>query len=240
MDTKGELIGAFHDIPIEVYHHPDCPAISSTQLKTVLKKSVAHWKYAKQEDTDSLSFGRLFHDFISDPQLLAKYDPSKKSYKDILLASVMFKNMMDHPIARSLVEGAKHEVTFFSRDKETGLLKKCRVDGINGNIVFDFKSTKDASMESFISDCKRYNYRIQAAYYLEIVSEVMGQSFTDFRFIASEKEEPNMTAVYRTHDRSLAAAHYEIREGLNKIKLAIDSGSDGWNGYSKSLTDILI
>ena len=234
LESKGELVGAFEDIPIEVYHHPECPGISSTTLKTVLKRSYAHLGHSKF-DTKEMSFGRLFHSFISEPHLIE----SAKS-KDVLLAHKMYANMMRHPIISSLMNGAQHEVTFFSKDEETGLLKKCRADGYNQGIVFDVKTTQDASLGSFVNDCKRYNYRSQAAYYLEVISEAMGFRHEDFRFIASEKEDPCESAIYRTHARSIEEASQEIRIALNKIKEAIDGGVSTWKGYSLNDTEILI
>lgn len=240
LHSKRELVGCFNDIPIEVYHHPECPGISSTQIKTVLKRSISHLKHAK-EDTEELTFGRLFHAFISEPWTIQNAKSS-----DVLLAKKMFDNMMKHPVIRALMRGAKHEVTFFSYDQETGLLKKCRADGINdldagySPIVFDFKTTKNASLDSFTSDCKRFNYRLSAAYYLEIISEVYGSRTEDFRLIACEKEEPCEAAIYRVHSRSLEEANNEIRIALNKIKEAIDKGESAWTGYSLNAIDILI
>jgi len=234
MHLAGDLVGWFDDLPIEIYHHPECPGISSTTLKTVLKRSVAHLKHDKI-DTEELSFGRLFHSFISEPHLI-----NIAKSKDVLLAKKMYDNMMRHPIVRSLMIGAQHEVTFFSKDQDTGLLKKCRADGYSEGIVFDFKTTRDASLGSFTNDCKRYNYRLSAAYYLEIISEATGVRHEDFRFIACEKEDPCETAIYRTHSRSIEEASQEIRIGLNKIKDAIDKGEYAWKGYSQNVTDILI
>lgn len=232
--NDGQLVGAFDGIPIEVYHHPLCPGISSTMLKTAIKRSMAHMNFDK-EDNEQLSFGRLFHSFISEPHLIQ----NAKS-KDVLLAQKMFTNMMKHPIVNSLMRGARHEITFFSTDMETGLTKKCRADGYNEGIVFDFKTTRNASLDSFISDCKRFNYRISAAYYLEIISEVFGERHEDFRLIACEKEDPCEVSVYRVHSRSIEEAAQEIRGGLNKIKEAFDKGELAWKGYSQNVTDILI
>lgn len=237
LHSRGELVGAFDNIPIEVYHHPSCPGISSTQLKVVMKKSIAHWEASRSEDTEEKAFGRIFHNFISEPHLI-----DKAKSKDILLASTMFNNMKQHPIARSLLHGAQFEVSFFSIDQETGLLKKCRADLIqwDDKIVGDFKSTRDASLDSFLYDCKKFGYRTSAAFYLEIISEAMNDRWEDFRLIASEKEHPNQTAVYRIHEKSLQEAQAEIRTGLNKIKEAIDRGEYAWKGYSQNVTDILI
>jgi len=239
LHSKGELIGAFDDLPIEVYHHKDCPGISSTQLKMVMKKSITHWEECRYQDSEEKAFGRIFHNYISEPNLIGK---GNYKAKDIILASTMFENMRKHPTAKALLNGAQFEVSFFSKDQETGLLKKCRADLIHFDerIVGDFKSTRDASLDSFTYDCKKFGYRTSAAYYLEIISEAMGERFEDFRLIASEKEPPNQTAVYRIHEKSIQEAQIEIRAGLNKIKEAIDRGDYAWKGYSQNVTDIII
>lgn len=237
LESKGELVGAYEKIPIEVYHHPDCPGISSTQLKTVLRKSITHWELRRDEDSEEKAFGRIFHNFISEPHLI-----EKARSQDILLADEMFTNLKKHPVAKALLSGAKYEVSFFSKDEATGLTKKCRADLIHFDqkVVGDFKSTRDASLDSFLYDCKKFGYKFSASYYLEIISEVMGERYEDFRLIASEKEPPRQTAVYRVHQKSIEDAQPEIRAGLNKIKDAIDKGLGAWKGYSKDTVDIII
>lgn len=237
------LIGAFSDIPIEVYHHPQCPAVSSSMLKTTLRRSFSHWKTGHNIDSEGLSFGNLFHQFVSEPHKIRENKEStgkKANYADIFVANKMFDKMMRQPIVRSMMRGASHEVSYFSLDKETGLLKKCRLDGYNNGIVFDFKSTRDASQNSFIQDCRKFDYRLSAAYYLEIVSEVTGQIHDNFVWIASEKEDPHECALYNLHRKSIEAASQDIREALNKIKLAIDTSENGWDGYSRNVTEIMI
>lgn len=237
MAEKGELIGSFNDIPIEVYHHPRCPGVSSSQLKTVLKRSFSHWKTGHNIDAGVARFGNLFHQFASEPH---KIRSNENKPAEMILANTMYEKMMNQPIVRSLMMGAEHEISYFSIDAETGILKKARVDGINEGIVFDFKSTRDASLYSFIGDCKKFDYRLSAAYYLEVVSEVTGIAHTDFRWIACEKEAPNECAIYKLNPSCLEPASNDIRAALNKIKLAVDTGPARWEGYSQNVIEVIL
>src|SRR4051812_16285277 len=72
MEARGELERAsFDDVPISVYHHPSCPGISSTTIKTVLKKSWNHVGTGGGAEKESFRFGSAFHCFNNEPHLFA-------------------------------------------------------------------------------------------------------------------------------------------------------------------------
>jgi hypothetical protein len=260
MEASGDLDRArFSDIPIEVYHHPDCPGISSSQIKLILERSFAHYK-AKVE-TYALRFGNVFHTYTNEPDTFADtYEIAPTSSKrskewfsaqrknagqkilitidEFYLAKFMSNKVFDHPEAGPLLQGATFEETFFSRDEETGILKKCRVDARKGLVLSDLKSTENASARAFRSDAIRYGYGISAAYYCEIVTEVLGQIVDDFRLLACEKPSPHEVAVYKIHEGSLQDGEQKFREVLRTVA-AIESGKQTWKGYPFNQTIII-
>lgn len=254
MSERGELDRqSFDDIPIQVYHHPLCPGTSSTTIKTILKKSYNHCGYG-YGDSDSFRFGSAFHCFNNEPHLFrdayhvcpfnsrrggdweaAKTIAGGKGkiilmQRDFRTIEVMSKKLWEHPDARELLVDAQYEITFFSRDAETGVLKKCRVDAIKNKVISDLKTTWDASPEQFRWDAKKYLYDISAAYYLEVVSEFYQELLNTFYLIPCEKEEPHEITTYQVHPDSIAAASEQIRIGLRKIAAA-QNDPKAWRGY---------
>ena len=241
MEKEGLLEKAmFDDIPNEVYHA--CVGVSSSTIKKIYSQSFAHLSGGNKKSVP-FRFGSAFHIFNNEPELFETlYKVSKRESKSEPRENITFlsfekitkmsENIMKHPEASKLVTGAKSEISFFSRDKETGILKKCKVDGISkNNELYDLKTCEDASPSAFGNDARKWLYRISAAYYLNIVSEVLETCLRDFYLIPSEKVDPHACAVYKVDQRSLSKADGEIRETLLKIKEK-NSNPDYFNGYS--------
>lgn len=255
MEAAGRLDRAcFDDIPIQVYHHPSCPGVSSTTIKTILKKSWNHVGFDVR-DREAFRFGSAFHCLNNEPHLFREtyhvcpfdgrrgqdWDKERARaggkiilmQKEFRCLEVMTKKLWLHPEASDLLTGAQFEMTYFSRDHETGVLKKCRVDAIKQmarKVVSDLKTTQDASPEQFRRDCFNFLYRISAAYYLEIVSEFYDELINDFYLIPCEKEEPHEVTDYRVDDESIAAAGDDIRNVLRKIA-ELKQNPKVWRGY---------
>lgn len=252
--AEGNLVGCFADIPVDVYHHPECPGISSTQLKGILKKSYKHYELERGKSTPDTRFGSAFHCFVNEPEAFVNtYQiihgtkseflmPGKLALRDedFITIQEMAKKLFAHPDAGPLLCGAQNEFTYFSMDQETGLLKKCRLDAFKDNVISDLKSCQDASREAFIRDSRKYLTRISAAYYLEIVSEVLGERLGDFRLIACEKLPPYEIAVYPVDQSSINTASLEIRRALKTIKEIQQNGSQAWRGYQLNNSPISI
>lgn len=255
MEGRGELDRAsFDDIPIQVYHHPSCPGISSTTIKTVLKRSFNHVGAKAAVEKESFRFGSAFHCFNNEPHLfkdtyyVCPFDKKKGDewkehaargkgkiilmQREFACLTVMSRKLWLHPDAKLLLEGAQFEITYFIRDARTGVLKKCRVDAIQPQkrIISDLKTTWDASPEPFTWDCRKYLYRISAAYYMQIVSEFYGELFTDFFLIPCEKTEPYEITVYPIGQESWQKGCTEVAEALDKIA-AIKKDPTAWRGY---------
>lgn len=254
MADRGTLTGCFADIPADVYHHVSCPGISSTQLKGIIKKSLRHFSTEKRRETAALNFGTAFHCFVNEPELfLSTYQIVHGVGTETLMAGrialdlsdfdtiqVMQKKIFEHPDAGPLLTDAQFELTYFSVDSETGVLKKVRVDAIKNKIVSDLKSCGDASAESFARDARKYLYRVSGAYYLEVVSEVIGEKLNQFCLIACEKLAPHEINVFRISDQSLQKANLEIRAALEVIRNVSEQGDKAWSGYGLGIKDLYI
>jgi hypothetical protein len=264
MEKRGELDRAsFSDIPIQVYHHQDCPGISSTTIKNVLQRSWNHHVIGAVEESDALRFGSAFHCYVNEPHLFnstyyvcpfnekrgGEWKDAKASAhfrgQIILMQNefesiqVMSTKLFQHPQAKQLLEGAQYEVTYFSRDAVTGLLKKCRLDAIKGKLPSDLKSTFNASEEEFSKIARRLLYRVSAAFYTEILSEYHGELFEEFYLIPCEKIEPFEIAVRPVSQDSMARGNEEVRATLDKIA-RIKKDPNAWKGYDLGLNPLSI
>jgi len=166
--------------------------------------------------------------------------PINESSDNAVALRAMVANVKAHPSIAPLIAGARHEVTFFSVDSQTGLLKRCRVDAYKEEIVIDYKTTRDASPFAFARDCMKLGYRISAAYYLEIVSEVMGSMHRDFRIVAVENTSPFSAALYKADERSIFYGEEDVRSALTAIAKYQEEGDDAWTGYPLGMRELMI
>lgn len=254
MADRGILTGCFADIPVEIYHDKRCPGFSSTQLKGILKKSYKHWELEDGIDTKATRFGTAFHCFVNEPETFvntyqiihnkksAFLEPGKIALMDddFKTIEVMSKKLFSHPDAGPLLQDAQNELSYFSIDQQTGVLKKCRIDAIKDGKISDLKTTTDASIESFGRDSRKYMTRVSAAYYLEIVSEVLGEHLNTFNLIACEKNEPYEIAVYKVSDISIEKGSSEVRKALGIIQNISENPEKAWRGYDLGIQDIYI
>lgn len=256
MEAAGKLDRAcFTDLPVQVYHDPRCPGISSTAIKTILKRTWAHHEAHADPTKESFRIGSAFHCFATEPNrfrdeyIICPFEYKRghdwKEFKaraeseqriilmpdELSMVAAMNKRLWAHPDSSPLLIGAQFEVTYFSRDQQSGVLKKARVDAITKTKkISDLKSTFDASPEGFRRDCINFFYRISAAYYLEVASGFYGEQLTEFNLISCEKGVPYEISVYEVAAESLATATEEIRTALAKIQ-HIQQNPQAWRGY---------
>jgi len=113
------------------------------------------------------------------------------------------------------------EYSFFTDDtfkKFSPLKFRVRPDKMlvaqeNPMAIIDWKSCKDASISAFRSDFFRYRYDIQATFYCM----VLGLEYSDFYFVAIEKEYPYNSAVYTISYETYTKAANDMTTALVQI-----------------------
>ena len=234
--------------------------ISSTDLKK-LAKSPAHFRYWKdhpQEDTPALLFGRLAHkyvlekDKISDefaiaPEIDKRTKQGKEDWaffqeqnegKDIIMpsdfqkAKEMRESLYNTPFAEKLLSGKK-ELSFFTKDDETGLVIKCRPDCLteigDAHILIDYKTCDDASSDAFMRSAINLMYDLQMAFYKDIMDKIRGVDHNVI-FIAQEKKAPYVANILEANEYFIRSGRDMYRTYLNIYKECVDSGN--WYGYT--------
>ena len=241
----------------ENYHKSK--AVSRSNLFN-MRKSPAHYLAALSEPerkTDSFEFGTAFHMLMLQQKLfektyaiLPKLDMRYKENREIrkqleesgktILTEEEFKRMCDMRIsvlsnkyARALLSGEK-EASYYWIDDMTGIKCKCRPDCRTDlkttSVIVDIKTCTDASTESFVKDCIKYGYDLQAAMYTAGVEQIEKKKHK-FVFLAVEKNPPYALNVLEADEFLIRKGYDDFRLYLGMLKQCSDTGNFyGYNG----------
>lgn len=241
-----------YNLSNEQYHLD--PSISSSAVKTVIQKSVAHWKYGERKANVAFDLGTACHTLVLEPHLsnTVRCGPEtrrgkewKEAYEaaqadgavlltegDYRLAVDMAQAVRANPAAAQLLGGSLTcEASVFARDSINDLDLRCRPDGWRKDIaaLIDLKTTVDASPEGFAKQCANLSYHVQEAFYRRVMT-LAGEEIDRFAFIAVEKEPPFAVGVYELDWRSLDEGKAAVQYGLELISKAKKAGDFG-TGY---------
>jgi exodeoxyribonuclease VIII len=240
------------DMTNEEYHaHPN---ISSSDVKAVASKSLAHWKAKVYKASPAFALGSAVHALVLEPEknLVLRGPEDRRGNKwkeaqlaadldgkillteaDFDLAEKIAEETRAHPVvARYLIDKTfVAEASFFATDPITGVNIKCRPDGYlqDHGVVFDIKTTRDASPSGFPREIRGYNYDLQAAFYLRCL-RAAGYEARSFIFVAVEKEAPFAVGLHELTEDYLAVADMRVTATLEEISRAeaFDTFQTGW------------
>lgn len=255
----GEFSLGIYDCYTNAEYHAH-EAVSKSDLD-LIHKSPAHYKAARHEDTPALRFGTAFHcavlendrfnatytviegdrrtkavkDSIKDAEAAGKIILTADDFNAIMsMAQAVFKN----PICAALLRGSLKEHSVFS--ELDGVRVKCRPDGwsTEKGVLFDLKSTEDASPEGFARTVTKYRYHVQDAFYRHVVASATNCDADDlsFIFIAVEKKPPFAVALYQLDELATLQGWVEARDDMRRYRDAQTSGK--WCGYSPKIESL--
>jgi exodeoxyribonuclease VIII len=235
-------------------YHAD-PAISASQLKTVMQSPYHFWSRYLDPDrvamvpTAAMRFGSLAHCAVLEPDELSKryqLAPDRRtkegkaavvemaaagieavSEADMVLAVNMAIAVHGHPTAGALLQSGQAEQSFWWDDIPTGLRCKCRPDWFDGTTIVDLKTCQDASPTGFAKAVANFGYSIQAAHYLA------GTLATRFIFVAVEKTAPYAIGVYQLNTEALIHGSIARHNALQRIQDA--RAINEWPGYTDGI-----
>ena len=132
----------------------------------------------------------------------------------------------------------RSELAGFAEDPETGLMLKAKFDYApkTGSVLFDLKTTADASPKKFNWSAKDFGYDIQAVHYMH-VAKLCGLDYDQFIFVVVEKSAPYLTASYILEDETRERAENRYRMLLESFKECKDS-NDFSQGYDEELMEL--
>lgn len=264
--------GFYPDLSNSDYHGSQ--GVSSTQLKTLLKRTPAHLLHgmsSEHESTAAMNLGTAVHTLVLEPE---KFDSeimvapkvekrtnagkaewaafeAQSNGKTIITAeqyekaSAMADSVRSHPIARILIDDAITESSIFWWYKSTDAdddtwfkeLAKVRPDGLckSHPVIFDVKTTTDASFSEFARTIEKFGYDTSAAFYKEGVNqceellELTGRiAYTKFVFIVVESEDPFLCALYEMSEEWLDLGRAKFRRAMHTLKRARENDFPGY------------
>jgi len=243
------------DMSNEEYHSID--GISSSAVKAVYKKALAHWKGQKIAQSAAFAMGNAVHANLleADKNLVIKGPKTKASaaFKDmkenltedqVLLTEVEFnvancitRGALDNRICAEALQHKErvNEISIFVEDPVSGLMLKTRPDLMieSRNMVYDVKTTQDASPKGFLSECVKYGYFLQGAHYV-YTCKLAGYDVNRFAFIACEKSAPFLSHLHIMGPEVMEWATVELHKTLAIIAKA-EKETDyrtGWGDYT--------
>ncbi len=148
----------------------------------------------------------------------------------------MKQKVLSETTTKEIVTGARVEQSIFWIDPETQMLCKCRPDIWHDNFIVDLKTTEDASEAEFRRSIAKYGYHIQLGMIQEGLKHQENIDMRNFLFLAQEKKEPNLNAVYQLDEESIAIGIQEFKETLWEIKECHEK--DYFPGYSTKMISL--
>lgn len=158
-----------------------------------------------------------------------------KSHEQVLGMTAAVES---HPEAQRIFASGYAETSVFAKDPKYSFMWKVRPDWITPDgAVVDLKSCQDASPEGFQKQIGSYQYHIQAALYMRVLTWATGRDHKHWFFVAVEKEPPHCCAVYALDDfRSLDSANLKIDRARRRYAWCLDW--DEWHGYGDEIKSI--
>ena len=149
-------------------------------------------------------------------------------------AETMVNNIMNHAEAAAIIQDSKKQVSIVWEDEETGILCKGRPDIVHGDMIWDLKTTIDASPEQFTRTIGNGGYHIQAGIYSGAWYNATNTT-TKFGFMVCESEKPHGVALYEMGNDSMIAGQLVFKRALAKVADYIENGLQGYSAFAEPI-----
>jgi hypothetical protein len=151
------------------------------------------------------------------------------SLEDYERLCAMRDSLYGNERAKSLVEGAIYESSYFWQDEHSGLMIKSRPDILHPNIYVDLKTIDDASPQNYQREMAKYGYHTQAAMVRDGVYTLTGEKLSACLNICVETKYPHCIGIYIIDPAAIEAGHCEYKQLLLDLKHAI--GNNEFSDY---------
>jgi hypothetical protein len=233
------------------YHAND--AISSSDVKMVHSKSLAHWKAKTYSSSPVFDMGTAVHAMVLEEAKGVVRGPETRrgkawaeAYEEAQANDQTLLTAADYDLARNIADSVLfhpagqrmagpttvNEASFFATDPETELKIKCRPDSYwdAKGVLYDLKTCQDASPRGVAKDMIAYNYAIQQAFYMHCLEQA-GYEASQFVFVHVEKTGAHSVSTNIIHEEYLDWAKGEMHMTLRKIAKANEAQKwdTGWS-----------
>jgi len=123
------------------------------------------------------------------------------------------------------LETGKVEVPYFIECKETGLMKKGRVDYLKTEkFLCDLKFAASNDDFEIAKSFREYEYHLRAAYYLDLHNETTGEEIDTFIYVIVSKGENPTCRILKLSERDINAGRVIYKERLRTIAECYKTG----------------
>lgn len=208
--------------------------------ETYGKRDAAEEDDEEEAENEDLKFGTAVHAAVLEPDMFSAtylvampYDArtkAGKAYRDDLAQKckaegkialhpkehaaclAIAQRIRRHPVASGFFTGGRAEQSFFTLDKERGVVRKCRPDYLhdNGFALVDLKTAKSVNPTIFGADAARSGYHLAAPWYLDITEDLYGEAPKHFVWVAAEKKPPYAIGVFFAEQADIDAARTKM------------------------------
>lgn len=152
----------------------------------------------------------------------------------------MTRSLLEHPLAPKLMKGSAVEANGYLYDKDLDIYWLIKPDIFkvtkNKVMITDYKSTADASGESFGKSTANFGYHIQAAMYIDIAERILGRTVDEYSFVITEQGEPYTTEVKHLNGADIELGRQIYTTEAQRIVKCLREHKKGtkkyWSGYS--------
>ena len=260
-------VGIHRGVPAEVYHAWPLPSNSRlTTLRRSpahLKYELEH----PTPPTAAMRLGTALHAAVLEPSAFAETYAVLPDFGDLRSSKARAERdlfMVDHSDVQFLTPGdfaavesmrnsifsvapafalldaaSEVELSAVFDEPVSGQRCKFRADGIVSEpaVIFDLKTTIDASPESFAKSVFNFGYHRQAALYLHGAAAV-GLTIDAFVILAVENTPPYAAAAYRIMDEAVEAGWDELSRLLDRYARCDRAGE--WPAYPDKIIDLAL
>ena len=242
----------------EEYHASEGISASGIKLLLKCPKKY-HWQYIlgnrEGGSTEALKFGSGLHTLLLEPKkfeeeyIVLDEMPRKNSnaYKELIEKNsgktILKRDEYNQMLGMSqaftesdnshliLSDDCMIEQSIFWKDEETGILLKSRPDFVNheAKIIFDLKTTNDASFDGFRKSKLSYEYDIQAYTQQLAVYCLTGEMYLVCH-IAIEKEAPYIVKGWEVTEPEFTMGEFKLRKALQYYNDCMRLNK--WRGYT--------
>ena len=251
--TKGSL----YKIPDSWYF--DGPGLSKSKLDLIHKAPSKFECGYEHQDSKEMGIGRLFHSMVLEPETLdRKYIRAPKinrrtkagkeewqefmdfaQFKEVVAdddwatAEGMTETLCSSETYDNFIKGGLNEISVYANLVDD-VLSRGRIDVINNDsYLIDLKTTKDITYGSFRNSVENFRYYVQAAYYLDLMTEATGIPHDTFLIIAIERENPFLFKSYVLSPEYIEIGRMEYLQDLHVYKECL--AKNDWPGMDQSI-----
>lgn len=219
------------------------------------------------EDTDARQRGRVTHLAVFEPERFTKevavYAERRvgKDWqafvqlhqgKEIItsrmndVATTIAGVARNHPLSAKYLAGGASERTVQWKYRSPAIAHlevfemacKARLDFVaEAGAIVDLKSTRDASPTGFAREVLRYEYHVQAAFYVDGYEAETGIRLP-FVFVAVEAAAPFVVQIYRVPDHVLELGRARYMELLAHLNVCRKESR--WDGYASTEMELVL